>query len=53
MHPFGHASVGTTGDGGPANTGTGDDDLDEATSWNRVYNERKMIKFARLVTREA
>ena len=53
MHPTGHAWVGTAGDGGPANTGTADDDLDEAGSWNRVYPERKQIKFARLVTREA
>lgn len=53
LHPAGHAWVGTAGDGGPANTGTAADDLDEAGSWNRVYPERKQIKFARLVTREA
>ena len=53
LHPAGHAWVGTAGDGGPANSGTGDDDLDEAGSWNRVFPERKQIKFARLVTREA
>jgi len=53
LHPVGHAWVGTAGDGGPANTGTAGDDLDEAGSWNRVYPERKQIKFARLVTREA
>ena len=53
LHPSGHAWVGTAGDGGPANTGTANDDLDEAASWNRVYPERKQIKFARLVTREA
>lgn len=53
LHPTGHAWTGTAGDGGPANTGTGNDDLDEAGSWNRVYPERKQIKFARLVTREA
>ncbi|MAD98771.1 MAG: putative major capsid protein [Prokaryotic dsDNA virus sp.] len=53
IHPTGHAWVGTAGDGGPANTGTAGDDLDEASSWNRVYPERKQIKFARLVTREA
>ena len=53
MHPAGHAWTGTAGDGGPANTGTAADDLDEAASWNRVYPERKQIKFARLVTREA
>ncbi len=53
IHPTGHAWTGTAGDGGPANTGTAADDLDEAGSWNRVYPERKQIKFARLVTREA
>jgi len=53
LHPAGHAWVGTAGDGGPANTGTGSSDLDEAASWNRVYPERKQIKFARLVSREA
>lgn len=53
LHPTGHAWTGTAGDGGPANTGTAADDLDEAASWNRVYPERKQIKFARLVTREA
>jgi hypothetical protein len=53
MHPSGHAWVGTAGDGGPANTGTAGSDLDEAGSWDRVYPERKQIKFARLVTREA
>lgn len=53
LHPTGHAWTGTAGDGGPANTGTANDDLDEAGSWNRVYPERKQIKFARLVTREA
>lgn len=53
IHPTGHAWTGTAGDGGPANTGTASDDLDEAGSWNRAYPERKQIKFARLVTREA
>lgn len=53
IHPVGHAWIGTAGDGGPANTGTAGSDLDEAASWDRVYPERKQIKFARLVTREA
>lgn len=53
IHPTGHAWIGTAGDGGPANTGTGDDDLDEAAAWNRVFPERKQIKFARLITTEA
>lgn len=53
LHPNGHAWTGSaTPDGGPSNTGTANSDLDEATSWNRVYTERKQIKFARLVTRE-
>lgn len=53
IHPVGHAFTGTASKGGPANTGTAGNDLDEAASWNRVYTERKQIKFARLVTREA
>lgn len=54
MHPVGHAWVGaSTPDGGPSNTGTANSDLDEAASWDRRYTERKQIKFARLVTREA
>ena len=53
IHPTGHAYTGgTTAKGGPGN-GTGSDQLNNAGSWNRVYNERKQIKFARLVTREA
>jgi hypothetical protein len=53
IHPVGHAFVGTVPNGGPANTSTAGADLDEAASWNRVYSERKQIKFARLITREA
>ncbi len=53
IHPTGHSWVGTAGNGGPANTGSAASDLDEAASWNRVYPERKQIKFARLITREA
>ncbi len=53
LHPTGHAFQGTPPDGGPSNTGTGGTDLDEAAAWLRVYTERKQIKFARLVTREA
>lgn len=49
MHPTGHAWVGaTTASGGPTNAV-----IDDAASWQRVYPERKQIKFARLVTREA
>lgn len=53
LHPTGHAWIGTANEGGPANTGTASSDLDEAGSWDRRYPERKQIKFARLVTREA
>lgn len=53
MHPTGHAWIGSADEGGPANTGTANSDLDEAGSWDRRYPERKQIKFARLVTREA
>lgn len=52
VHPVGHAYVGTSPNGGPGN-GTGSNELNNAGSWNRVYPERKQIKFARLVTREA
>lgn len=49
LHPTGHAYTGaTTSKGGPANSV-----LDDAGSWNRVYPQRKQIKFARLVTRES
>lgn len=49
IHPTGHAFVmSSIPDGGPANG-----DLDDATSWDRRYPERKQIPFARLVTREA
>lgn len=52
VHPTGHAYTGTPPNGGPGN-GTGSNALNNAGSWNRVYPERKQIKFARLVTREA
>jgi hypothetical protein len=49
MHPIGHAYIdGSIPDGGPSNA-----DLATAANWRRVYPERKQIKFARLVTREA
>ena len=49
IHSTGHAFVmSSIPDGGPANG-----DLDDATSWDRRYPERKQIPFARLVTREA
>lgn len=52
IHPAGHAYTGTAPSGGPTNAAT-TNNLDIATSWNRVFSERKQIKFARLVTREA
>ena len=52
LHPVGHAYIGTAPNGGPGN-GTGATDLNIATSWNRVFPERKQIKFARLITRES
>lgn len=49
MHPVGHAFIqGSIPNGGPSNA-----DLATAANWSRVYPERKQIKFARLVTREA
>ncbi len=53
LHPVGHAFTagGATGKGGPDNTAT-TNNLNIATSWNRVYTERKQIPFARLITRE-
>jgi len=52
LHPTGHAYVGTSPNGGPSNAATANN-LGAAASWNRVYSERKQIKFARLVTRES
>ena len=51
IHPVGHAYTGTAPDGGPTNAAT-TNNLNIATSWNRVFSERKQIKFARLITRE-
>ena len=52
IHPTGHAYTGTPADGGPSNLAT-TNNLNIATSWDRVYPERKQIKFARLITRES
>lgn len=52
IHPVGHAYSGTAPNGGPGN-GTGSNELNAAASWNRVWPERKQVKFARLVTQEA
>lgn len=63
LHPVGHAFVaGAIANGGPANfdnTGSGtlaapdSNTLAHASSWQRRYPERKQIKIARLITREA
>lgn len=52
IHPTGHAYTGTAAAGGPADD-AGANNLQNAGSWNRVYPERKQIKFARLRVREA
>lgn len=52
LHPVGHAYIGTSPSGGPGNS-TAANDLQNAGSWSRRWPERKQIKFARLVTREA
>jgi hypothetical protein len=52
MHPVGHKYAGTPANGGPSNA-TSANNLAHADSWQRVFSERKMIKIARLVTREA
>jgi hypothetical protein len=52
LHPVGHAYVGTPPNGGPSNAAT-TNNLNIATSWDRRFPERKQIKFARLITREA
>lgn len=49
IHPTGHAFIqGSIPSGGPSNS-----DIAAAANWSRVFPERKQIKFARLVTREA
>lgn len=53
LHPVGHAfTAASPANGGPSNAATSNN-LNIATSWNRVYPERKMINFARLVSRES
>jgi hypothetical protein len=52
IHPSGFAYTGTAPNGGPSNAATANN-LADADSWDRVFSERKQIKFARLVTREA
>lgn len=53
IHPAGHAFVASSlANGGPSNAAS-TNNLNIATSWDRRRPERKQIKFARLVTREA
>jgi len=52
LHPVGHKYAGSAPNGGPSNAAT-TNNLAAATSWERVYPERKQIKIARLITREA
>lgn len=52
IHPVGHAYIGTAPNGGPSNAATSNN-LAAAASWSRRWPERKQVKFARLVTREA
>lgn len=51
FHPIGHRYAGTAANGGPSNAATANN-LAHLDSWARVYPERKLIKIARLVTRE-
>lgn len=52
IHPTGHKYAGSPPSGGPNNTATANN-LANASSWERVFPERKQIKIARLITREA
>ena len=51
LHAVGHAYVGTAASGGPSNAATANN-LAAAASWGRAWSERKMVKIARLITRE-
>lgn len=52
IHPVGHAYVGTSPAGGPSNAAT-TNNFAAAASWRRVFPERKQIRIAKLITREA
>lgn len=51
IHPTGYKYAGTAPKSGPTNAATSNN-LAHAGSWERVYTERKMIKLARLISRE-
>lgn len=52
IHPVGNKYNGTAPNGGPSNASTSNN-LANSGSWQRVFPERKQVKMARLVTREA
>lgn len=52
LHPVGHKYAGTAPNGGPSNASTSNN-LANAGSWQRVFPQRKQVKIARLITREA
>lgn len=52
LHPAGHAYVGTPANGGPSNAASANN-LAVAGSWDRRATQRKQVKIARLITREA
>jgi len=52
LHPVGHKYAGTAPKGGPSNASSSNN-LANASSFQRVFPERKQIKIARLITREA
>lgn len=52
IHPIGNRYDGTAANGGPTNAATSNN-LAHAGSWKRVFPERKQIRIARLITREA
>lgn len=51
IHPEGHAYVGIAPKGGPSNAATANN-LANAASWKRAIQDRRLIKIARLITRE-
>ena len=52
LHFPGHSYTGTSPNGGPGTADTANN-LGAAGSWNRIATQRKLVKFARFVTREA
>jgi hypothetical protein len=52
IHPAGYRYAGTAPNGGPSNLNT-TNNLANLNSWVRVLPERKQIKIARLISREA